>query len=61
MCLPAPRAGERFRNVLLADTYAPDRAVGGRIREARIEAARDAFYRGFVAEAVDSFFARTGC
>ena len=29
----------------------------GGSREARIDAARDAFYRGFVAEAVDAFFA----
>ena len=55
--LPAPRAGELFRNVLLADTYGRIALSAGGSREARIDAARDAFYRGFVAEAVDSFFA----
>ena len=55
--LPAPRAGELFRNVLLANTYGRIALSPGATREARIDAARDAFYRGFVAEAVDSFFA----
>ena len=55
--LPAPRAGERFRNLPLADTYGRLARSGGASREARIDAARDAFYRGFVAEAVDEFFA----
>jgi gamma-glutamyltranspeptidase/glutathione hydrolase len=49
-----PRAGGRFANPTLAATYRrvldeaqrPD-------REAEIDAARDAFYRGFVAEAID--------
>ena len=55
--LPAPRAGELFRNRVLAGSY--ERLAGslGGSREARIDAARDAFYRGWVAEAVDSFFA----
>jgi gamma-glutamyltranspeptidase/glutathione hydrolase len=51
--LPTPRPGARIRNVRLAATY--ERIVAhavGPTREARIDAARDAFYRGFVAEAI---------
>ncbi|MGZ8648089.1 MAG: gamma-glutamyltransferase family protein, partial [Solirubrobacteraceae bacterium] len=51
-----PVAGERFRNVALADTY--ERIVGesaASTREGRIDAARDAFYRGWVAEAIDAW------
>jgi gamma-glutamyltranspeptidase / glutathione hydrolase len=53
-----PRAGARLRNPVLAETYrrlvrAANAVRGG--REAGIEAARDAFYRGFVAEAIDAF------
>jgi gamma-glutamyltranspeptidase / glutathione hydrolase len=55
--LPAPRAGELFRNVQLADAYRRLASSGGSTRDARIDAARDAFYRGWVAEAVDGFFA----
>ena len=45
--------GERLRNGALADMYARivDEAHGA-TREARIDAARGAFYRGFVAEAI---------
>ena len=52
--LPAPAVGARMRNPVLADTYARivSEAVGPS-REARIDAARDAWYRGFVAEALD--------
>ncbi|MGH7067314.1 MAG: gamma-glutamyltransferase family protein [Acetobacteraceae bacterium] len=52
-----PAAGSLFRNPTLAATYRRiiREAVGGS-REARIEAARAAWYRGFVAEAVDRFF-----
>jgi gamma-glutamyltranspeptidase / glutathione hydrolase len=53
--LPAPRAGERFRNPELADTYARIARTPGAGREARIDAARDAFYRGWVAEAIDAW------
>jgi gamma-glutamyltranspeptidase / glutathione hydrolase len=57
-----PRAGALFANPVLAATYArvveEARAVGGG-REAQIDAARDAFYRGFVAEAIDAFVAST--
>ena len=55
--LPAPRPGELFRNRLLAESYERLARTSGGSREARIDAARDAFYRGWVAEAVDSFFA----
>ena len=52
-----PRAA-LFRNPALADTY--ERILGeaegaGPDREAQIEAARRAWYRGFVAEAIDRF------
>jgi gamma-glutamyltranspeptidase/glutathione hydrolase len=54
--VPAP--GSLFRNPALADTYErllqeAESARGD--REAQIEAARRAFYRGFVAEAIDRF------
>jgi gamma-glutamyltranspeptidase / glutathione hydrolase len=51
--LPCPRPGAQLRNLALADTY--ERIVQeahGPTREARIDAARDAWYRGFVAEAI---------
>jgi gamma-glutamyltranspeptidase/glutathione hydrolase len=47
------RSGSRVRNLVLADTY--ERLVGcavGRSREGRIDALRDAWYRGWVAEAL---------
>ncbi|MGW5731007.1 gamma-glutamyltransferase family protein [Nocardia beijingensis] len=54
----APTAGSRFRNPLLANTYrrilAESKAAAAS-RESQIEAAHDAFYRGFVAEAIDAF------
>jgi gamma-glutamyltranspeptidase/glutathione hydrolase len=53
-----PQAGALFKNPVLASSYArileEAQAVGGN-REAQIEAARDAWYRGFVAEAIDRF------
>ena len=57
-----PRAGMLFRNPDQAATYKKilaeaERRGGG--REAEIEAARSAFYEGFVAEAVDSFVRKT--
>ena len=55
--LPAPRAGRLFRNLPLADAYGRLARSAGSSREARIDAARDAFYRGWVAEAVHAFFA----
>jgi gamma-glutamyltranspeptidase/glutathione hydrolase len=50
-----PRPGSRFRNRALAATYrriVRDAERRSRGREGRIDAARDAFYRGFVAEAI---------
>ncbi len=55
--VPAP--GSLFRRPALARTY--ERllvAATGFTREARIDAARASWYRGFVAEAVDRFFRR---
>jgi gamma-glutamyltranspeptidase/glutathione hydrolase len=54
-----PRDG--FRLPELAATYQRivDEASGG-AREAEFDAARDAWYRGFVAEAIDAFCAREG-
>jgi gamma-glutamyltranspeptidase/glutathione hydrolase len=52
-----PLPGSLLRRPALADTYERvcQEAVGTS-REARIDAARGAWYRGFVAEAVDRFF-----
>jgi gamma-glutamyltranspeptidase / glutathione hydrolase len=49
-----PRSGSRFRNPVLAATYRRILEESARTtgREAQIDAARDAFYRGFVAEAM---------
>jgi gamma-glutamyltranspeptidase/glutathione hydrolase len=51
-----PVPGSLFANPALAATYARilREAIGGS-REARIDAARNAWYRGFVAEATDRF------
>ncbi|MGF0537447.1 gamma-glutamyltransferase family protein [Agrobacterium sp. ES01] len=53
----APEAESLFCNPVLADTWkrviAEAESVSG--REAQIEKARDAFYRGFVAEAIDDY------
>jgi gamma-glutamyltranspeptidase/glutathione hydrolase len=54
-----PEVGEPFRNADLAATYErvlreAESAGGG--REAEIEAARRAWYEGFVAEAIDRYF-----
>ncbi len=50
-----PAAGARFTNPALADTFERLLGAGGGTREEQIEAARRAFYEGFVAEAVDAF------
>lgn len=53
-----PAAGERFTNPALAATFErllAEASAAGADREAQIEAARRAFYEGFVAEAVDAF------
>ncbi|MDX6475844.1 MAG: gamma-glutamyltranspeptidase / glutathione hydrolase, partial [Gaiellaceae bacterium] len=56
----APRAGGMWRNPALAATYrrivAEAEAAGGD-RETQIQAGRDAFLRGFVAEAIAAFCA----
>jgi len=60
--LPVPEPYARFRNRPLAATYRRilDEAEShARGREERIDAARDAFYRGFVAEAIARFCAET--
>lgn len=53
-----PRLDRLFRNLALARTYrrliSEGEAAGGN-REAQIEAVRSAWYRGFVAEAIDQF------
>jgi gamma-glutamyltranspeptidase / glutathione hydrolase len=57
----APRPWARFANPALAATWrrllAEAEAKSG--REAQIEAAREAFYTGFVAEAIDGFMRKT--
>jgi gamma-glutamyltranspeptidase / glutathione hydrolase len=59
--LPVPRPGTLFRNRALAAAYRRILAEAGRgAREARIDRARDAFYRGFVADAIDRFCATGG-
>jgi gamma-glutamyltranspeptidase/glutathione hydrolase len=56
--VPAP--GSLFARPALAATYERIcREAIGDSREARIEAARSAWYRGFVAESVDKFFGST--
>jgi gamma-glutamyltranspeptidase / glutathione hydrolase len=59
--LPVPKPGSLFRNRDLATTYGRvlDEAGGGD-RERQIEAARDVFYRGFVAEAIASYLEGAG-
>jgi gamma-glutamyltranspeptidase/glutathione hydrolase len=53
-----PKAGALFRNPALADTWErllrEAESVGGE-REAQIEAARKAWYQGFVAEEIEAF------
>ncbi len=53
-----PVPGRLFRNPALAATYRrvlAEAAAGGGNRERQIDRARDAWYRGFVAEAIDRF------
>jgi gamma-glutamyltranspeptidase/glutathione hydrolase len=54
--LPAPEPGTLFRSPGVAATYRRlvEESRGGS-REQEIERARDAWYRGFVAEAIDAF------
>ncbi|MGH3307207.1 MAG: gamma-glutamyltransferase family protein [Nocardioides sp.] len=59
--LPAPRPGTLFRNPALAATYRRIlEEAGTGSREARIDRARDAFYRGFVADEIDRFSGENG-
>ncbi|HEX6980715.1 MAG TPA: gamma-glutamyltransferase family protein [Alphaproteobacteria bacterium] len=58
--VPAP--GTLFTNRALADTYArilKEASAAGADRERQIEAARAAFYKGFVAEEIEKFVTRT--
>ena len=53
-----PVPGRLFRNQVLAATYRrvlAEAEAGGGNRERQIDRARDAWYRGFVAEAIDRF------
>jgi gamma-glutamyltranspeptidase/glutathione hydrolase len=55
-----PAAGARFVNPVLADVYSrilAEAQAAGQSREAQIEAARRAFYEGFVAEAITEYLA----
>jgi gamma-glutamyltranspeptidase/glutathione hydrolase len=58
--LPAPQPGTLFHNLALGATYRRVLETAEAVsaaREAQIEAARDAWYRGFVADAIDRFSA----
>jgi gamma-glutamyltranspeptidase/glutathione hydrolase len=60
--LPAPAPWSLFRNPTLAETYTrvlDEAEAASNDRDTQIQAARDAFYRGFVAEAIDDFCTRT--
>jgi gamma-glutamyltranspeptidase/glutathione hydrolase len=54
--LPVPQPGTLFRNRELAATYRRLLAESG----GKLEPAREVFYRGFVAEAIDAFAAEHG-
>jgi gamma-glutamyltranspeptidase/glutathione hydrolase len=55
-----PGPGTLFARPALADTWERlRREATGATREARIDGARNAWYRGFVAEAIDAFFTNT--
>ncbi len=59
--LPAPAAGGRWRQPALAATYRrllAEAEAAGPDREAQLEAAHQAWYGGFVADAVDAFSRR---
>jgi gamma-glutamyltranspeptidase/glutathione hydrolase len=62
-CGSPPPLGRPFRNPEMAATYrriiAEERAAKHRGREAGLEAARRAFYEGFVAETIDRFCRET--
>jgi gamma-glutamyltranspeptidase/glutathione hydrolase len=57
-----PGPGTLLRNRALAETYRRIVAQATRasaVRESQIDAARDCFYRGFVAEAIERYLSRT--
>jgi gamma-glutamyltranspeptidase/glutathione hydrolase len=57
-----PKAGALFCNTDLAKTYrrlVSDSKSAGGSREHKIEAARNSWYRGFIAEAIDKFCSTT--
>jgi gamma-glutamyltranspeptidase/glutathione hydrolase len=54
----APKAGDLFCNAALGETWKRilrEAQAPGRSREAEIDAARESFYKGFVAEAIERF------
>lgn len=58
----APQPNSLFRNTGMAETYArvlAEAAAAGADRDKQIEAARAAWYKGFVAEAIDRFCRET--
>ncbi|MEZ2222786.1 gamma-glutamyltransferase family protein [Rhizobium sp. RCC_161_2] len=57
----APEPWSNFKNPVLAQTWkrVVSEAEAKSGREAQVEAARDAYYRGFVAEAIDSYVSKT--
>jgi gamma-glutamyltranspeptidase/glutathione hydrolase len=60
--LPAPAPWSLFRNPKLADTYTrvlEEAEAASSDRDVQIQAARGAFYRGFVAHAIGEFCANT--
>jgi gamma-glutamyltranspeptidase/glutathione hydrolase len=60
--LPAPAPWSLFRRPALADTYTrvlEEAEAATDDRDGQIQAARDAWYRGFVAEAIGAFCERT--
>jgi gamma-glutamyltranspeptidase/glutathione hydrolase len=60
--LPAPAPWSLFRNPVLAETYSrmlEHAEAASQDRDGQIQAARDAFYRGFVAEAIGAFSERS--
>jgi gamma-glutamyltranspeptidase/glutathione hydrolase len=57
----APEPWSNFKNPVLAETWkrVVAEAESKSDREAQIEATRDAYYRGFVAEAIDTYVSKT--
>jgi gamma-glutamyltranspeptidase/glutathione hydrolase len=60
--LPAPKPWSLFRNPVLADTYERvlrEAEAASSDRDGQIQAARDVWYRGFVAETIERFVTET--